>query len=75
MFDLIPVPIVCSTGVLGLRGVGFGFGVEVSGTALGMWSGVVGVSSFLRNQRFLKVILPDLSTLTRYWRLGSVSTT
>ena len=75
MFDVIPVPIVCSTGVLGLRGVGFGFGVEVSGAALGMRDGVVGVSSFLRNRRFLKVILPDPSTLTRYWWLGSVSTT
>ena len=32
VFDVIPVPIVCSTGILGLRGVGFGFGVEVSGT-------------------------------------------
>ena len=73
VFDVIPVPIVCSTGVLGLRG--FGFGVEVLGAVLGMGGGVVGVSSFLRNQRFLKVILPDLSTLTRYWQLGSVSTT
>ena len=59
------MPIVCSTGVLGLRG--FGFGVDVSGAALGMGCGVVGVSSFLRNRRFLRVILPDLSTLTQYW--------
>ena len=73
MFDVIPVPIVCRTGVLGLRG--FGFGVKVLGTALGMGGGVVGVSSFLRNRRFLKVILPDPSTLTRYYWLGSVSTT
>ena len=36
VFDVIPVPIVCSTSVLGLRGVGFGFGVEVSGAVLGM---------------------------------------
>ena len=72
MFYVIPVPIVCSSGVLGLRGVGFGFGVEVSGASLGMEGGVVGVSSFLRNRRFLKVILPDLSTLMRYWWLGSV---
>ena len=36
VFDVIPVPIVCSTGVLGLRGVGFGFGVEVLGVALGI---------------------------------------
>ncbi len=49
MFDVIPVPIVCSTGVLGLRGIGFGFGVEVSGTVLGIGGGVVGFSSFLRN--------------------------
>ena len=61
MFDVIPVPIVCSTGVLGLRG--FGFGVEVSGKVLGM-GGSVGISSFLRNRRFLKVVLPDPSTLT-----------
>ena len=27
VFDVIPVLIVCSNGVLGLRGVGFGFGV------------------------------------------------
>ena len=33
MFDVIPVSIVCSTGVLGLRGIEFG--VEVSGAALG----------------------------------------
>ena len=33
---------VCGTGVLGLWGVGFG--VEVSGTALGMGNGIVGVS-------------------------------
>ena len=40
VFDVIPVPIVCSTGVLGIRGVGFGFGVEVSGAALRMgWVG------------------------------------
>ena len=75
MFDVIPVPIVCSTGVLGLRDVGFGFGVEVSGAALGMGGGVVGVSGFLRYRQFLKVILPDPSTLTRHWRLGSLLTT
>ena len=61
VFDIIPVPIVFRTGVLGLRG--FGFGVKVSGAALEMGGGVVGVSSFLRNRWFLKVILPDLSTL------------
>ena len=72
MFDVIPVSIVCSTGVLGLRGVGFG--VEVLGVVLGVWGGVVGVSSFLKNWQFLKVILPDPSTLTRYWWLGSVLT-
>ena len=75
MFDVIPVPLVCSTGILGLTGVGFGFGVEISGAALGMWGGVVGVSNFLRNRRFLKVILLDPSTLTWYWWLGSISTT
>ena len=41
VFDVIPVPIVCSTGVLGLRGIGFGFGVEVSGAALGMGVGML----------------------------------
>ena len=71
VFDVIPVPIVCSTGVLGLRGVGFGFGVEVSSVALGV-GGVVGVSNFLTNRQFLKMILPDPSTLTRYWWLGSL---
>ena len=72
MFDVIPVPIVCSTGVLGLRGIGFGFGVEVLGAVLGIGGGVVGISRFLWNCRFLKVILPDPSTLMRYWWLGSV---
>ena len=72
MFDVILVPIVCSTGVLGLKGTGFRFGVEVLGAVLGMGGGVVGISSFLRNRQFLKVILPDPSTLTRYWWLGSV---
>ena len=64
---------VCSTGVLGLWGVGFG--VQVSGTALGMGNRIVVVSSFLRNWQFRKVILPDPSTLTRYWWLGRVSMT
>ena len=74
VFDVIPVPIVCSTDVLGLRRWiwiwcrGHGHGARNGG-------GVVGVLSFLRNRRFLKVILPDPSTLTRYWWLGSVSTT
>ena len=62
VFDVIPVPIICSTGVLGLRGVGFGFGVKVLGVVLGMGVGV-GVSSFLRNRRFLKVILLGPSTV------------
>ena len=75
VFEVISVPIICSTGVLGLRGVGFGFSVKVSGAELGIGGGVVDVSSFLRNRRFLKVILPYPSTLTRYWWLGSVSTT
>ena len=52
---------VCSTGVLGLWGVGFV--VEVSGMALGIGNGIVGVSGFLRNRRFNKIILPDPSTL------------
>ena len=51
--------------VLSLWGVRFG--VEVLGTALGIGNGIIGVSSFLRNRRFHKVILPDPSTLTRYW--------
>lgn len=36
------------------------------GKALGMGTGIVGVSSFLRNRRFRKVILPDPSTLIHY---------
>ena len=49
VFDVIPVPIVCSTGVLGLRGVGFGFGfgVEVLGAALGMGVGLLVFQVFL----------------------------
>ena len=70
MFDVIPVNIVCRTGVLGLRG--FGFGVKVSGAVQGIGAGVVGASSFLRIRRFFKVILLDLSTMIRYWWLGSV---
>ena len=35
--------------------------------------GVTGVSSFLRNLRFRKVILPDPSTLIQYWLWGRVS--
>ena len=62
---------VCGTGVLGLWEVGFG--VEVSGTAQGMGNGIVVVSSFLRNRPFRKVILPDQSTLTRYWWLGGLN--
>ena len=64
---------VCGTGVLGLWGVGFG--VEVSGTALGTENWIDVVSSFQRNRRFRKVILPDPSTLTWYWWLGRVSMT
>ena len=42
---------------------------------LGMGNGIVIVSSFLRNQRFRKVILLDPLTLTWYWLLGRVSMT
>ena len=52
-----------------------GFVVGDSGKALGMGSGILGILSFQRNRRFRKVILPDLSTLTRYWWLGRVSVT
>ena len=58
---------------LGLWGVGFD--VEVSGTALGMGNRIIGISSFLRNRAFCKVILLDPPTLTRYWWLGRVSMT
>ena len=68
--EVIPVSMVCGTGLLGLWGVGFG--VEVLVTALGMGNWIVGVSSFLRNRPFRKVILPGLSTLTRYWWLRRV---
>ena len=40
-------------------------GVLLEGLRIGC--GVIGVSSFLRNLRFRKVILPDPSTLIRYW--------
>ena len=53
VFDVIPVPIVCSTGVLGLRGVGFGFGVEVSGAVLGMGGGVVGCCNRYINRNIM----------------------
>ena len=47
--DIIPISMVCGTGVSDLWEVGFG--VEVlSGMALGMGNRIVGVSSFLRNQ-------------------------
>ena len=65
MFDVIPAPIVCSTDVLVFRCVGFGFGVEVSGAALGMGGGVVGVSSFLRSG-LLSLLKDALDTLQRY---------
>ena len=71
--DVIPVSIVCGTGVLDLWGVGFD--VEVLGMAQGMGNGIVGVSCFLRNRWFHKVILPDPSTLTWYKWLGRVSVT
>ena len=71
--DVIPVSMVCSTGVLGLWGAGFG--VEVSGMALEMGNRIVGVWSFLRSWQFHKVILPDPSTLMQYWWLERVSMT
>ena len=46
MFDIIPVPIVCRTGVLGLRGIGFGLGIKVSGAVQGMWARFCGFFEF-----------------------------
>ena len=45
-----------------------------TGKALGMGVSIMGVLSFARNHRFLRVILPDPATLILYWRLGSIST-
>ena len=46
--DVIPVSMVCGTGVLVLRYL-LGFSVRGLSKALGMGSGVVVISSFLRN--------------------------
>ena len=42
-------------------------GVIAAGVALGISFGVVLNLHFLRKQQFLSVILPDPSTLIRYW--------
>ena len=41
-----------------------------AGVALGIGSGAALNLHFLRKQRLLSVILPDPSTLIRYWRFG-----
>ena len=56
--------VVCNAGAL-LSSFPFSIGVPLEGLRIGR--GVTGVSSFLRNPRFRKVILPDSSTLIRYW--------
>ena len=56
--------VVCSAGVL-LSSSLSSIGVPLEGLRIGC--GVTGVPSFLRNLRFRKVILPDPSTLIRYW--------
>ena len=55
---------VCNAGVL-LSPFLSSIGVPLEGLRIGC--GVTGVSSFLRNLGFHKVILPDPSTLIRYW--------
>ena len=62
--------VVCSAGVL-LSSSLSSIGVPLEGLRIGC--GVTGVPSFLRNLRFRKVILPDPSTLIRYWLWGRVS--
>ena len=52
-----------------------GIGVGCSGKSQGMGSGIAGTSSFLRNLRFHKVILPGPSILIRKWWLWRVSMT
>ena len=42
-----------------------GIGLGGSGKALGMGSGIVGASSFLRNLKFCDVILPESSLVVR----------
>ena len=56
--------VVCSAGVL-LSSSLSSIGVPLEGLRIGC--GVTGALSFLRNLRFCKVILPDPSTLIRYW--------
>ena len=63
---------VCNAGAL-LSSFPSSIGVPLEGLRIGC--GVTGVSSFLRNLRFHKVILPDPSTLIRYWLWGRISMT
>ena len=60
----IPLSVVCNAGAL-LSSFPSSIGVPLEGLRIGC--GVTGVSSFLKNLRFRKVILPDPSTLIRYW--------
>ena len=60
----VSLSVVCNAGGL-LSLFPFSIGVPLEG--LRIECGVIGVSSFLRNLQFRKVILPDPSTLIRYW--------
>ena len=60
----VSLSVVCNAGAL-LSSFPSSIGVPLEGLRIGC--GVIGVSSFLRNLWFCKVILPDLSTLIRYW--------
>ena len=60
----VPLSMVCNSGAL-LSSFPSSIGVPVEGLRIGCE--VTGVSSFLKNLRFRKVILPDPSTQIRYW--------
>ena len=60
----VSLSVVCNASAL-LSSFPSSIGVPLEG--LRIRCGVTGVSSFLRNLQFHKVILPDPSTLIRYW--------
>ena len=60
----VSLSVVCDAGAL-LSPFPSSIGVPLEGLRIGC--GVIGVLSFLGNLRFCKVILPDPSTLIRYW--------
>ena len=68
----VSLSVVCNAGAL-FSSFPSCIGVPLEGLRIGC--GVTRVSSLLRNLRFRKVILPDLSTLIQYWLWGRVSMT